>query len=256
MSWQIKSEHYLRALVVVASVSRGVFIYLELSTVVKEDLIQGEELYEVQLEQLDEQEKQELREEMNVQQAQDLRSIARDMNDTRPSSEQDWSTQVAGQGQSNPEQSAKDYEAQVFAETGGEAARAQIRQQSQARIQQLRQQGQVSPSQSNAASASSNQYAGAVMVDFSVAGRSAYDHNTWYVRNPGYTCGFNAAGTVHIEIEVTNAGRVATAQYIAGKSSNASPCMIEQALKYAKMSRFTDGGSTAKGYIKYRFEAQ
>lgn len=256
MSWQIKSEHYLRALVVVASVYMGVFIYLELSTVVKEDLIQGEELYEVQLEQLDEQEKQELREEMNVQQAQELRSIARDMNDTRPSSEQDWSTQVAGQGQSNPEQSAKDYEAQVFAETGGEAARAQIRQQSQDRIQQLRQQGQVSPSQSNAASASSNQYAGAVMVDFSVAGRSAYDHNTWYVRNPGYTCGFNAAGTVHIEIEVTNAGRVATAQYIAGKSSNASPCMIEQALKYAKMSRFTDGGSTAKGYIKYRFEAQ
>jgi hypothetical protein len=32
--------------------------------------------------------------------------------------------------------------------------------------------------------------------------------------------------------------------------------MIEQALKYAKMSRFTDGAATAKGYIKYRFEAQ
>ena len=42
MNWQLKSEHYLRALVVVASVYMGVFIYLELSTVVKEDLIQGE----------------------------------------------------------------------------------------------------------------------------------------------------------------------------------------------------------------------
>ena len=72
MSWQIKSEHYLKALIVVLSVYMGVFIYLELTTVVKEDLIQGEELYEVQLEQLDEQEKQELREEMNVQQAQEL----------------------------------------------------------------------------------------------------------------------------------------------------------------------------------------
>ena len=58
MSWQIKSEHYLKALIVVLSVYMGVFIYLELTTVVKEDLIQGEELYEVQLEQLDEQEKQ------------------------------------------------------------------------------------------------------------------------------------------------------------------------------------------------------
>lgn len=256
MIWQIKSEHYLKAFVVVASVYMGVFIYLELSTVVKEDLIQGEELYEVQLEQLDEQEKQDLREEMNLQQAQELRSIARDMNDTRPASEQDWSTQVAGQGQPNPEQSAKDYEAQVFAETGGEAARAQIRQQSQARIQQLKQQGQPTAPQTNTSIASPNQYAGAVMVDFSVTGRSAYDHNTWYVRNPGYTCGFNAAGTVYIEIEVTNGGRVASAQYIAAKSSNASPCMIEQALKYAKMSRFTDGSATAKGYIKYRFEAQ
>jgi hypothetical protein len=256
MSWQLKSEHYLKALVVVASVYMGVFVYLELSTVVKEDLIQGEELYEVQLEQLDEAQKIEMREEMNLQQAQEMRSIARDLNDARPASEQDWSTQVAGQGQANPEQSARDYEAQVFAETGGEAARAQIRQQSQARIQQLKQQGQPQSSNPSPASGSPNQYAGAVMVDFSVTGRSAYERNTWYVRNPGYTCGFNAAGTVYIEIEVAGSGRVSSAQYIAAKSSNASPCMIEQALKYAKMSRFTDGSSAAKGYIKYRFEAQ
>ncbi len=256
MSWQIKSEHYLRALVVVASLYMGVFIYLELSTVVKEDLIQGEELYEVQLEQLDEQEKKELREEMNMQQAQDLRSIARDMNDTRPVSEEDWSTQVAGQGQENAEQRAKDFETQVFAETGGEQTRAQIKQLSQARIQQLKQQGQISPSPSNISSSSSNQYAGAVMVDFSVGGRNAYEQNTWYVRNPGYTCGFNASGTVYIEIEVLNSGRVGSAQYMSSKSLNASPCMIEQAIKYAKMSRFTDGNSTVKGYIKYRFEAQ
>ena len=39
----------------------------------------------------------------------------------------------------------------------------------------------------------------------------------------------------------------------AGKNAD---LLIEQALKYAKMSRFTDGSATAKGYIKYRFEAQ
>lgn len=256
MSWTLKSEHYLRALVVVASVYMGVFIYLELTTVVKEDLIQGEELYEVQLEELDEQEKQELRQEMQVQQSQELRSIARDANDTRPASETDWSTQVAGQGQATPEQSARDFEAQVFAETGGAATRAQIKQQSQERIQQLKQAGRTQVSTSNAGNTSPNQYAGAVMVDFSVSGRTAYEQNTWYVRNPGYTCGFNAAGTVYIQVSVNAAGRVASAQYIATKSANASPCMIEQALKYAKMSRFSDGGAVAEGYIKYRFEAQ
>lgn len=256
MSWQIKSEHYIKAFIVVASVYMGVFIYLELTTVVKEDLIDGEELYEVQLEQLDDEEKQELREQINLQQTQELRSIARDLNDTRQASDEDWSTQAAAEGQANPEQSAKDFETQVFSETGGEATRAQIRQQSQARIQQLKQQGQLTASQTNNSNASPHQYAGAVMVDFSVVGRNAYEQNTWYVRNPGYTCGFNAAGTVYVEVEVAASGRVTTAQYIATKSSNASSCMIEQALKYAKISRFTDGAASAKGYIKYRFEAQ
>ena len=94
------------------------------------------------------------------------------------------------------------------------------------------------------------------MVDFSVSKRSAFEGNTWYVRNPGYTCGFNAAGMVHLQIEVNAAGRVSSATYIAAKSKNASPCMIEQALKYAKISRFSPGEGAASGWITYRFEAQ
>jgi hypothetical protein len=37
---------------------------------------------------------------------------------------------------------------------------------------------------------------------------------------------------------------------------NASACMIEQALKYAKLSRFSPGEGSATGWISYRFEAQ
>jgi hypothetical protein len=32
--------------------------------------------------------------------------------------------------------------------------------------------------------------------------------------------------------------------------------MIEQALKYAKLSRFSAGDGTTTGWISYRFEAQ
>ena len=46
-----------------------------------------------------------------------------------------------------------------------------------------------------------NQFAGNVMVDFSVPGRTAFEGNNWYVRNPGYTCG-RGSGTVYISILV------------------------------------------------------
>jgi hypothetical protein len=254
---QIQSEHYLKALIVVLSLYVGSFVYLELTTVKKEELLAGEALYEVALEEVTEEEKEELRQEMQVQQQNAaLRSVARDANDARPTSYENWSAQTGGASQGSPEQNARDFEAEVFAQTGGVAARERIVQESNKRIAQLKQQGQT-PQQSNTnGAAQPNQYAGAVMVDFSVVKRSAYEGNTWYVRNPGYTCGFNAAGMVYLQIEVTAAGKVSAANYIAAKSKNASACMIEQALKYAKLSRFSAGEGSAIGWISYRFEAQ
>lgn len=254
---QIQSEHYLKALIVVLSLYVGSFVYLELTTVKKEELLSDEGLYKVALEEITPEEKEELREQMEIQQQNaSLRSIAKDANDTRPASNDNWSAQTGAANQGNPEQAARDYEAQVFAQTGGAAARERILQESNKRIAQLKQQGQT-PEQTNAnGAAQANQYAGAVMVRFSVSERSAFEGNTWYVRNPGYTCGFNAAGLVYLQIEVSSAGKVSAANYIAAKSKNASPCMIEQALKYAKLSRFSPGEGTETGWISYRFEAQ
>ena len=54
---QIQSEHYLKVLIVVLSLYVGSFVYLELTTVKKEELLSSEGLYEVALEEITEEEK-------------------------------------------------------------------------------------------------------------------------------------------------------------------------------------------------------
>ena len=51
---QIQSEHYLKVLIVVLSLYVGSFVYLELTTVKKEELLSSEGLYEVALEEITE----------------------------------------------------------------------------------------------------------------------------------------------------------------------------------------------------------
>ncbi|MFM8963662.1 MAG: hypothetical protein ACKOGD_07460, partial [Sphingomonadales bacterium] len=87
---QIQSEHYLKALIIVLSLYVGSFVYLELTTVKKEEMLSTEGLYEVQLEEITEDEKEQMRQELQLQQQQDLRSVARDANDSRPRSLDNW----------------------------------------------------------------------------------------------------------------------------------------------------------------------
>ncbi|MEN9699928.1 MAG: hypothetical protein RLZZ301_1126 [Bacteroidota bacterium] len=252
----LRSDHYLKALVVVFTVYVAVFVYLELETVKKENLLQGEERYEVQLEEMNPEEKEAIRQEVNTQTGV-LRNISRDAADTRERSTENWSQDAARSGSADPVQSAHDFEQQVFDEAGGAAVRARIQSESQERIRQMKQTGSSTSQSTQGSNTGSNQqYAGEVMVDFSVPGRGAFEDNKWYVRNPGYTCGFNSAGLVHIDIQVNASGRVQSKTYNASKSRNASACMIEQALRYAGMSRFNPAGGNASGYIEYRFVSQ
>lgn len=253
---KFQSEHYMNALLIVLGVFVSSYVYLELTTVKKEEMLSNEGLYEVALEQLDPEEKEQLRQEMKLQQSSELRNVARDANDTRNRSYEDWSAQTPNGSNANAEQAARDFEAEVFAQTGGAQTRAQIIEQSNKRIAQIKQQSQQQHSNAPNTNAKPNQYAGAVMVDFSVNDRTAFEGNTWYVRNPGYTCGFNASGLVFINVEVSAAGRVTEVTYVASKSRNASPCMIEQAKKYAQKSRFSSGGGPTSGWISYQFEGQ
>lgn len=93
------------------------------------------------------------------------------------------------------------------------------------------------------------------MVSYKLENRHPHNKNDWHIRNPGYTCN-NSNGKVVIAIRVNNNGDVIQAKYVPELSNNANSCMIEQAERYAKMSRFAYSSSAPKaqdGYIYYTF---
>jgi hypothetical protein len=96
------------------------------------------------------------------------------------------------------------------------------------------------------------------MVDWKLDGRTAYENNNWWVRNPGYTCGYGSSGKVVVKITVDQGGKVIHAIYDASASSGANPCMIEQSVEYAKKSKFNfkDSQGQQSGFIIYRFVSQ
>jgi len=115
----------------------------------------------------------------------------------------------------------------------------------------------VNPKNNNASNGGPTVYAGNVMVNWSLTKRTAYQNNNWFVRNPGYTCGTGSSGKVTVQIKVNQNGNVIEA--VVTSSSNANACMTQQALKYAKLSRFnfSSAASSAQiGTISYTFVSQ
>ncbi len=184
----------------------------------------------------------------------DLKNITRNNQDKRSKSEKDWSENTSS---GDPVQTIKDYEKKLFEEAGGEKKREKI--ESEAERKKVAKNEKSSKTDLINQHSKSNQYNGNVMVDFSLAGRTAYNNNNWYIRNPGYTCGYGAAGTVVVLINVNSDGKVIKVNFDPSNSTNVSECMREQALKYANMSRFNSANnldSEQSGYIRYQFAAQ
>ncbi|MBM3185837.1 MAG: hypothetical protein FJZ67_06020, partial [Bacteroidetes bacterium] len=186
-----------------------------------------------------------------------LKNMVRDNNDARQKSFDDYSQNKSS---GDPAKTAIEYEQKLFEEAGGRKEREKIVKEMEDRKSSKSNQTNSNASKSNDVSQSGkqNQYAGNVMVDFSVPGRTAFEGNNWYVRNPGYTCG-RGSGTVYVAISVSQSGYVSKATYDPSKSKNASSCMIEQAEKYAKLSRFNYSGiapTQVSGYIIYQFVSQ
>ena len=97
------------------------------------------------------------------------------------------------------------------------------------------------------------------MVEWELVGRTAYKDDNWYVRNPGYTCGYTSNGTVVVRIKVNRNGTVVDAQIRESSSPNATVCMKSKAIEYAKKSRFSfksSGANLQTGYISYKFISQ
>ena len=97
-----------------------------------------------------------------------------------------------------------------------------------------------------------NAFAGQVMVSFNLKYRKAHS-----LKIPGYTC--NGSGSIVVDIKVDKSGNVKSATFNPALSQNASECMIEKSLKYAKLARFNlddNAPALASGSITYKFQGQ
>ena len=153
----------------------------------------------------------------------DLKNISRDMNNTQQRSNENWQERKSA---SEIEQSIKDYEKSLYETEGGETKRETILNEMKDR----------------------NDNANTPKVNTK--------NNNWFVRNPGYTCG-TGSGKITVQIKVNQNGNVIEA--LVTSSLNGNACMTQQALKYAKLSRFdfsSSASSTQIGTIIYTFVSQ
>jgi len=186
----------------------------------------------------------------------EVRSLTRDLNDSRTSSSTEYNQNDAA---GDPYERAKAYEQSLFDEAGGVVERDKIKREMDQRKQNQPHKTDASAAKGNHGSGGDQQFSGDVMVEFRLDGRTAYDNNLWHVRNPGYTCGYGSTGKVVVSIKVDKGGKVVEAQYEASKSSGANQCMIEQSVRYAKKSKFNVKDSAPvqqSGFIIYKFVAQ
>lgn len=197
-------------------------------------------------------------EDLQIQQHKDfsnVKSISRSRDDQRKRSDENWSQNAPSEDGANK---AKNYEKQLFEETGGAAKRQAIKEE----MEQRKKDRSSSSSNKNVEQTTSlkggnTSYSGNVMVDWALKGRTPHQNDNWWIRNPGYTCGYGSAGRVTVHIKVNQNGDVISAVPVASSGSN--QCMIEQAVSYARKSRFNYSGSSAaqqEGTITYTFVSQ
>lgn len=185
----------------------------------------------------------------------EVSSFVRDENDSREQSREENIRYTSYAQGANSEEIERNYEQQL---------KDEIRRQREAReaenetpepnvdITEDKTEEKNEPKQGG--SASTKAIKGETMVSFSLSNRHPLNHNDWYIRNPGYTCG-NVNGVVQVAIVVDEGGRVVSASVVEA-STGATTCMKEKAIEYALMSRFNYSSTAPKrqeGVITYRF---
>ena len=246
------SEHTIMGLAACAGVYLFVFIYLQVSSYTGFGVKTQFDMYS----KIEDDEIRLTSEniETNDYSVGDISNISRNMNDSRMNSSEDWSENTY---EGDPEEVAKDIEQQFKDETGGEERREELLKEHQAKLEERRKEQERQNTVQKAVS--ENQFSGEVMVEWELSGRTAYKNDNWYVRNPGYTCGYNSRGTIIVRIKVNRNGSVVDAQIDGASSAQVSVCMKSKALEYAKKSRFNfkpSGSALQTGYISYKFISQ
>lgn len=96
---------------------------------------------------------------------------------------------------------------------------------------------------------------GKTLAEWNMNGRKPHQNNPDYIKIPGYMCGKGVNEKIIVQIRVNSNGDVYDAKSLAPDGAN--PCCVEQALKYAKKSRFEYSDKAIDvGTITYYFKAQ
>ena len=181
----------------------------------------------------------------NLQVEQDSKNISKDQNDLREQSINDWQENKSDE----INQSIKDYEKSLHQDN--------VSKNDNIVKENKDDNNDLNPQVSNTNNNIKTAYGGNVMVSWSLTERTAYLNNNWYVRNPGYTCDQDSYGKITIQIKVDQNGSVIYASVL--EKGDASQCMINQAIKYAKLSRFNYSITATPnqiGTITYTFISQ
>ena len=175
----------------------------------------------------------------------EVSNIARDANDTRERSYENYSTNKTDIDEAVL-QDAKALEAQLFEEAAANNKNVSPSEPS-IDITNKNKKTEDKP-KNNTTGGADNAFAGEVMIDYNLNGRKAYA-----LPNPGYTC--NTSGTIVVQIKVDGSGAVKDTKFLSNVSAGATECLIQRALRYAKKSRFDfkSGASIQTGTITYKF---
>lgn len=150
----------------------------------------------------------------------------------------------------------RDFERRLFEEAQGNSQRADIQKQRE-EIQRKKQKfedDQKNKAKGNGQTANTtSSKKGKTMVSYHLTDRKPHNNDIANIRNPGYTCEQGSYGEITIKIKVNNLGQVESATP-SSSYSGLNPCLVEQALKYARLSRFNASDKTSQdGTITYIF---
>jgi outer membrane biosynthesis protein TonB len=157
------------------------------------------------------------------------------------------------------EESIQDFEKQQFELAGGAAEREKIQKDMEKRKkerEEAKKKQQQKVEGGNGGNAGSNSgVQGKTLAEWNMNGRKPHQNNPDYIKIPGYMCGRGVNEKIVVKVKVNSNGDVYWAQSQAPEGAN--PCCVEQAINYAKKSRFEYAATPIQeGTITYYFKAQ
>ncbi|MBN9292508.1 MAG: hypothetical protein J0G96_00860 [Flavobacteriia bacterium] len=154
------------------------------------------------------------------------------------------------------EEEVRDFERQLFENASGNSERMEIQKQREElkkKKEKFEREQQERLTKSGSQEPVTSSKKGKTMVSYYLPNRRPHNNDINNVKNPGYTCEQGASGEIVIKIKVNSTGQVISATP-ASSYSELNPCLVEQAVKYAKMSRFDASSQSGQdGTITYIF---